>query len=307
MLALLNSPIRHLGFIDVIAMLIGLTDNTAKLELVSPKFAHLENSETWSTEVRKIFDALKKRGRIDTNLSCGTHIHISPLSRKWKLLELQKLCCCILYFERAFEVLYPEARPQGNENTKEQRVATYRTEARKYWRTWYVRANWTDNSRLNTMAYSNCVDLIMNKKTIDGLWYLMNPLDRGYIDRNYAWNFANLREGEKGTVEYRRPPGVKTDDLCLAWASLAFRFVKAAVQVEDAFCPLGENQSHDPAHVHVNHLQQFLDEFQTEGPPVETGYRRLFETLRGNLEVLPCKDRVRPPGLEDYEADEEAD
>jgi hypothetical protein len=294
-----------------------LKDNTAQIELISPILAHRETDETWSLDVKRIFYALEQRGGVYTNDSCGTHIHLSPEIDSWKLEDLQKLCCCILYFERAFEVLYPESRGQR---------AAYEAAAKAYWRARYAKANWTDNPKLAKLPYEQCVEQIMGVKTIRELRHLMNPYvpeenesdeaedgqrrDHQYYarrgqrleeedlnDRYYAWNFDNLRDRGKRTVEYRRPPGVKTENACLAWVTLTIKFVKAAVEVDNVYSPLGVNQAHDPENVHVSHLREFLARPNRAGPSIETEdtYWQILSQKSGNVPVLPCSMRDLKP------------
>ncbi|KAI9861194.1 MAG: hypothetical protein M1813_005367 [Trichoglossum hirsutum] len=275
--------------------LIIIIDNTAPVEIISPILSHGEAGENWSRGIKQIFQALNERGGVQTNDSCGTHIHLSPQSGAWKLLDLKKLSCCILYFERAFEVLYPEAAQYHQSYSQAQRYEKYRIAANKNQHPRYAKANWTDNPKFSTACSKN-VDLILAKRDVVQLIELMNPPDRPYnrlgiLDRNFAWNFSNLGQ-KKCTIEYRRPPGIKTANACIAWVALAIRFVKAALQVEDAYYPFGADRT-DPTHVCVYHLYRFLAAAQPPGPHAERYFEQLFSGKKGNLEVIP--DKVRFP------------
>jgi hypothetical protein len=49
-------------------------------------------------------------------------------------------------------------------------------------------------------------------------------------DKYFGWNFLNLLEVGKNTIEFRRPPGVKSAKECLAWVEFTVTFIQAAVQ-----------------------------------------------------------------------------
>jgi hypothetical protein len=46
----------------------------------------------------------------------------------------------------------------------------------------------------------------------------------------FGWNFLNLLENGKMTIEFRRAPGVEIAENCLAWVEFVVTFVQAAVQ-----------------------------------------------------------------------------
>lgn len=100
---------------------------------------------------KKSFRALDDRGGVSTNTTCGTHIHLSPRSARWSLEDLKKLSCCILYFERAFEVLYPEARIPPEILHMVERVAPWQEGYTKESAAW--RESYTEETRKNKPSY----------------------------------------------------------------------------------------------------------------------------------------------------------
>jgi hypothetical protein len=286
-------------------MLTHSADNTCPVEIISPilRDNHNPPEERWEPEVDKIFRALNKRGRVSTNTSCGTHVHLSPGSERWSLEDLKKLSCCILYFERAFEALYPEAEwPK-----------IYAKEAQRNKRARHAKANWTDNKNLREKSYVESVEDIRGIKNVAKLIELMNPPDEYYEDpplfcrRSFAWNFTNLgpttQGTESGTVEYRRPPGVQSSNACVSWVRLAIAFVRAVLQVDDPIYPL-PNEKDSPEHVHVSHLKDFLETGLPPGHNMETYFGKFFEGKTMGLKVIPVIDRYAG---ELSEEDEEVD
>ena len=49
-------------------------------------------------------------------------------------------------------------------------------------------------------------------------------------NRYWTWNFRNLLQGGKMTVEFRQPPGVVIAKDCLAWAEFVVTFGGAALK-----------------------------------------------------------------------------
>ncbi|KAF2809037.1 uncharacterized protein BDZ99DRAFT_477519 [Mytilinidion resinicola] len=114
-----------------------------------------ESLGLWSKEV------------MSTNTTCGTHVHLSPRDKKWHIEDLRKLSCCVLYFEGAFEVSYPEA--ERNLDTLPDVISwrkEYTENAQKSKRAEYVKANWADNRRFEAQ-YADNVDLIDKTKNPD--------------------------------------------------------------------------------------------------------------------------------------------
>ncbi|KAH8904964.1 hypothetical protein BR93DRAFT_939021 [Coniochaeta sp. PMI_546] len=88
-----------------------LTNMTHALEITSPILTFDEQGQ-WRQQVKDIFAHLQaKCERIETNKSCGFHVHLSPGDGfKWDLDELKRVCIAVLYFEDAFLALIPESR-----------------------------------------------------------------------------------------------------------------------------------------------------------------------------------------------------
>lgn len=84
--------------------------STDALELVSP-IMEFDDSGEWRNHVRKAFWSVEAVADIETNRTCATQIHISPgCGASWQAEEVAQICMCIVYFERAFLALLPEAR-----------------------------------------------------------------------------------------------------------------------------------------------------------------------------------------------------
>jgi Putative amidoligase enzyme len=153
--------------------------------------------------VEHLWDFLRTFCRIETNPTCGTHVHIStPGNNQWDTESLKSISRSILWFESGFEVLVPQSR-RGNE---------------------YAKSNRVDNPVFQGKTGPECFQLIEQCANNVDIVNLMN--NDG--DRHYAWNSKNLFYGGKMTIEFRRGPGVTDAEHCLSWVELAVAFTKAA-------------------------------------------------------------------------------
>ena len=67
--------------------------------------------KTWPADVYKAWGILRRYYVIETNDTCGTHVHISPPREKdWDIGNPKPVCGSILYFENAIEALVPPKR-----------------------------------------------------------------------------------------------------------------------------------------------------------------------------------------------------
>lgn len=155
-------------------------------------------------EIRDLFVSINNLYNLDTNRSCGFHVHLSPGSSSsergdWTLHELKNISMAIVYFEDAFEVLIPETR-RGNK--------------------WY-RPNRAQNIPFRKLNTKQCLQKTSEVKDIQSLCLLMHHTE------NSNWNLMNIcRPRGIGTVEFRQPPSITDAAACLSWAELAIDFVQ---------------------------------------------------------------------------------
>ncbi|PKY03710.1 hypothetical protein P168DRAFT_305046 [Aspergillus campestris IBT 28561] len=173
------------------------------IEVVSPVMFHRPDGE-WMSQIMALFKNLNRVCRVETNQSCGFHVHFAPVGG-WDIDTLKALSRAILFFEPAFEVLLPIER-RGNE---------------------YARSNRIDNPRLSKKSGMELFQIIDQCTHPVHVADLLN--DGG--NRYYGWNFVNLYYGRIQTVEFRRGPGVCTIGPCIAWIELIIRFAQAALGV----------------------------------------------------------------------------
>ncbi|OIW34291.1 hypothetical protein CONLIGDRAFT_688029 [Coniochaeta ligniaria NRRL 30616] len=182
------------------------------MELTSP-ILDFDQGGDWRDHVRKALCSVEALAQINTNISCGTHVHISPgRGLQWTEDELREISHAIIFFEGAFLKLVLESR-RDNANCKSNGLGI----------------------RLAGKKPELCWERLLKHTSRDQLIRAMNP-----DDRFYAWNFRNMfPESEDGlngehcngyTLEWRLAPGVTTAEGCLMWTELALNFVQVARQ-----------------------------------------------------------------------------
>ena len=175
-----------------------------------------------------------------SDVTCGTHVHVSPGDSNWTLEQVKNVSRSILYFEEAFEVLLPPER-RGNLECRSNRV---------------------ENPKLKHLPdLDACFQKIEECTTMKALVHLMNAKEEdisnlceessgeiAVTERRYGFNFENLMPGKIGTIgtrciwgksptqwslieaEFRRPPCVTNYEDCVMWAEFGASFMQAAMQ-----------------------------------------------------------------------------
>lgn len=168
--------------------------NSGGLEFASPIIRY-EAGSPWRQNLHAHFQIIESYAEILPDVTCGTHVHVSPGDSKWTLEQAKNVSRSILYFEEAFEVLLPPER-RGNRE---------------------CRSNQSDNPMLKHLPDLNgCFEKIQECSSIKALIHLMNAKDEDHsfvceewngekavTERCYGFNFENLMEGKIGTIGER--------------------------------------------------------------------------------------------------------
>ncbi|KAK7707092.1 hypothetical protein SLS64_007301 [Diaporthe eres] len=188
------------------------------------------------------------------DMSCGFHIHLSPMGGDWTLDELKGISIGIIHFEQAFEAMIPETR-RGNQ---------------------FIRSNrFFGNEQLKNLKHSECIAKIQSQKSVKGLAMVMSS------DRYTTWNFENLKEdSRKGTLEFRQPPGQTSAAGCLQWIELAISFVQSARR-RNWHAKIREYPQT------VSGLKKFVTEGFVEGLSIGDHLKPLMHSENADLSIVP--------------------
>lgn len=229
-----------------------------------------------------------------SDVTCGTHVHVSPGDSKWTLEQAKNVSRSILYFEEAFEVLLPSER-RGNRECRSNRI---------------------DNPKLKHLPdLESCFQKIQECATIKSLIHLMNAgetlsnvfesnAEEAVTERCYAFNFENLMEGKIGTIgmhnvltkfpaeytgmltseaEFRRPPCVTNYEDCVMWVEFSASFMQMAMQYGTSSNYL---RTFGPD---VEGLTAFVGQAVVPGMNDQEILKRMFARGSGCLPVGPLK------------------
>ncbi|OIW34293.1 hypothetical protein CONLIGDRAFT_675289 [Coniochaeta ligniaria NRRL 30616] len=244
------------------------TNMTYPLEITSPILT-FDPEGNWRHQVRKLFAHIDtKCVRMETNKSCGFHVHLSPGDGKpWTLDQLKRICFSIYYFEGALLALLPVSR----------RHSMFVSSRQMYNRNFF---------NLSTKA---CYQLIFEKKSIRDLVCLMQEEE----DVCCSWNFRNLLGDKPGwkstgaTIEWRQPPGITTVEECLVWAEVAVTFVQAVRH----WSSIGD-EIHDVARGYTADVEGLRKAVFERGIPMTPGsdVRYLDTAFKGRSGQVTCDE-----------------
>ncbi|KAI9782445.1 MAG: hypothetical protein M1839_004931 [Geoglossum umbratile] len=227
-------------------------DDQWPVEIISPILRY--EVGYWRQDVSQLWDTLNLLCLADTNDSCSTHVHMSLGYEPWGVHHLKRIGYCVIYFENAFEMLAPEERRQNE----------------------YAKSNRHDNPRFLGKSDDECYRMIDACTSVSDIVHLFNNGE----DRYFAWNFTNLLQGGIMTVEFRRGPGVTTEEACLSWVELPASFIQVACKMVTI-----SDLNRYPAT--VEGLLSFISEFPEPGAYRPQNLATIFEGKSGSLVPTP--------------------
>ncbi|KAF3479657.1 uncharacterized protein GIQ15_06633 [Arthroderma uncinatum] len=169
----------------------------------------LDSDGNWDEEIDNMFNALLHNYDLLLTRGCAMHVHVSPHNGTYTLSQLQSILKAALYYERALAVIMPAERkdtPWAEPNMR--MIRNCEKNINKVPQTtWAPVFNEIDNCKFipTLLAHVNC------------------------SKRQVSWNFSNV-VNPCGTVEFRRPPGVKSAADAKHWAALTMGFVAEAMR-----------------------------------------------------------------------------
>ncbi|KAK8115645.1 swim zinc finger domain protein [Apiospora sp. TS-2023a] len=179
------------------------------LEGVSPK---LRTDRDWESEVDRFWDSMKAVFHMPVRSpKCGSHVHISPASREFTLSEVKRLAFGVLFYETATIPILPRER-------RDHEYCVRNSERSPDLKRLLLETNGLNENGLNAVA-SRINKAKSNQDIID----LMQGDEKD--NRRVLWNFANLREGGSGSVEFRGGRGLRGPVRTKRWIAFAVAFV----------------------------------------------------------------------------------
>jgi hypothetical protein len=155
----------------------------------------------------------------DSNLSCGSHIHVAPSTRSFTLGELKQIALATIIHEDHILTILPEFRRNNkycipNSSVKDTQL-------------------WNDFGWLkNEEGLIECRRRIRNfRSTAELVKYMQGE------ERKVLWNFNNTLHNGSGTVEFRGGRFLSDAESTKSWATFAFLFIDRALRSVSALPP----------------------------------------------------------------------
>lgn len=232
---------------------------TGRIELVSRA---MTTAEHWQKEVDDIFLILNEYCNIALTKGCSMHVHVSPSlvgisQTKYTMDDLRKVLKAVAYFDKPITKVMPADR-KANE---------------------YAKSNLDSNT---TPAVVKQAYQKVGQDTWKPLFRIYDKIKSTHSfllefsnDKLLSWNFKHLTD-ECGTIEFRRPPGVRSAAAANHWVSFTLGFISEALRTNWEALEAGKS------HPQVVDLSNF----------VENGILRLEQTSQGALRAaLLVEDR----------------
>ncbi|KAE9363099.1 hypothetical protein N431DRAFT_423562 [Stipitochalara longipes BDJ] len=189
-------------------------DHEVALEAVSRK---LEVSSCWEKEIEAFWTAMDDLFWLcpalsESNLSCGSHIHVAPTSRRFTLWELKQIALATIIHEDHILTILPDFRRNNkycmpNSSVQETQL-------------------WDDYGWLKSEdGLIECRKRIRSfKSTAELVRYMQGK------ERKVLWNFNNTLHNGSGTVEFRGGRFLSDAESTKSWATFAFLFIDRALR-----------------------------------------------------------------------------
>ncbi|KAK2872131.1 hypothetical protein FQN49_002541 [Arthroderma sp. PD_2] len=164
----------------------------------------LSTTGDWQKEIDDVFTILENNCNIETSKGCSMHVHVSPKDDSWEKWQLKSLFKAALYFDKPMTRIMPKLR-KDNE-----------------WAKSNVQKIPGGPSMVSSVPQQTWKPLFSR---VDGCRMAQHIMIELCPDRYVSWNFRNLAGGGSGTVEFRRPPGVKTSLESRHWIAFTLAYV----------------------------------------------------------------------------------
>ncbi|KAH6628431.1 putative amidoligase [Chaetomium tenue] len=170
----------------------------------------------WAKEVNDVFETVWNYFDVQLTKGCSMHVHVAP-KPKWEMSSLRDIMKATGVFDDAITKIMPASRKANP----------------------WARSNFRDGPEPTDKAQpalKKAFDEVPSKAwgplfaLFDSVKMRQAILLTWGQDRNVSWNLAPL--SQCGTIEFRRPPGVRTAVDAQKWATFAVAFVCAATATQ---------------------------------------------------------------------------
>lgn len=188
------------------------------MELVSP-ILDFERPDIWHAHLQRIWSVLSQKFNTSSTSQCSTHVHMSPAEGQWTLDQVKRIAKAVLYFERSIDSLLPPERRANIWCQSNRWNATLKTQSMP------TLFNWIDGATsIPHVAFLMCT------YSKDSEYGKAMGYTQDFVYHVFRWNFSPLSQGQKGTIEFRQPPGSSSLGETQLWITFAASFIHGAIQ-----------------------------------------------------------------------------
>lgn len=291
-----------------------------RVELVSRVLdSQSKGDQGWAWEIERVFESVKETCDILLTKGCSMHVHVSKsdnpsTSTEYSLPELKRIVEATAFFDDAVTRVLPADRKRnpwafsmfaeradfGSSSDLDQ------VPKKSSWKPAYTKIKTMEADWNELFSLIDPPDLRHEQGRVKkASWLTHTGLGQ---NKYFGWNFKHVLE-TCGTVEFRRPPGVKDADTACHWVAFTLGYVHQALNVDwNTMCTTRDVPS-------VNDLASFVSrgaqdlglttlrtiKEDTSGPTVFT-VRELKEIKRKMADkatkASPFAIKVRCPAIE---------
>jgi len=148
----------------------------------------------------------------ESNLSCGSHIHVAPTTRSFTLWELKQIVFATIIHEDHILTILPEFR-RNNKHC----VANSSVQNTQLWNdySWLKNKDGLTECRKRILSFTSTAELVR---------YVQGE------ERKVLWNFNNTLHDGSGTVEFRGGRFLSDAESTKSWATFAILFIDRALR-----------------------------------------------------------------------------
>ncbi|KFY80805.1 hypothetical protein V499_00387 [Pseudogymnoascus sp. VKM F-103] len=185
------------------------------LEAVSPK---MHDTWTLKRQVNRFWEATNEIFDIESNTSCGAHIHVAPFGRAYKLVELVKVAHAVATQENHVLKILPQERI----NNDYCRPCSFRSEELK------LGLEYSMEYDVEYPSAHVAISLLKMKDATELIHYMQSN------SRYVLWNFQNTTS-RSGTVEFRGGRHLTGPVRTKRWTAFTVSFISKAIEDDYIF------------------------------------------------------------------------
>lgn len=175
----------------------------------------MKTDENWEEQIKLFWEAMTKVFKIQQDTSCGSHIHVAPIGRKWTLDELKKIAFAVCIYESYVCAVLPSERRDNPHCERNSKIGTL------------MGGSLRQRSSTALRTISNQIKFKSNANELCA--YMQGSID----NRKVLWNFQNTvsRVGysPSGTIEFRGGRHLRGKVRTLRWITFAIAFISMAL------------------------------------------------------------------------------